>query len=284
MIHTLLSLSRPLFVIDTETTGINPKTDRIIELGFQRWETSGMTKEWRTLVNPRVSIPASTSKVHGIYDADVAEAINFSQLAANLAKGFADCDFAGKNVRFDLRIVAAEMQRAGVEWSYSDARIIDIDRLEQLAVPRDLESMHAKYVKTMCVSCGGKGWREATDGAKCGECRGDGTVSLPHDGAHGALSDVRASMAVICAQLEAHAVLPRDLNLLHALQWPGMIDMDGKFRFVEGVPCFTQWGKYASKPMKAADVGYWDFILKSDFSSEVKALASAAKLGKFPER
>lgn len=253
MIHTLLNLTRPLFVVDTETTGTDVKTDRVVELGFQQWIAEGMIKEWRTLINPRIPIPAAASKIHGIYDADVATALTFSQLAANLAKGFSACDYAGKNVRFDLRILAAEMERAQQPWSYADARIIDNDRLEQLAEPRDLGSMHKKYL-----------------GAK-------------HDGAHGALSDVRASAAVLVEQLRVHESLPRDLDLLHAKQWPGWIDSDGKFRFVDGVPCFTGWGMHANKPMRQAPTGYWDFILKGTFSAEVKALASAAKLGKFPE-
>ena len=316
MIHKLLNLTRPLFVVDCETTGVDPKTDRIVELGFQRWEAAGMTKEWRTLVNPGVPIPAAASRVHGIYDLDVRGrcqecklivddvapdrcrcekprlTLLFGRMAANLAKGFSDCDFAGKNVRFDLRILAAEMKRAGVEWSYEGARIVDVDRLEQLAVPRDLGSMHAKYVRTPCDECDGKGKyldapANVLDGhpyeVTCHACNGVGTIGKPHDGAHGALSDVQASTRVIVGQLEAHASLPRDLDLLHAKQWPGWIDPDGKFRFVDGVPCFAGWGKHAGKPMRSAEKGYWDFILNNDFGADVKALASAAKLGKFPE-
>lgn len=252
MIHTLLNLTRPLFVIDTETTGVDPKTDRIVELGFQQWTSEGMIKEWRTLINPLIKIPSGASKVHGIYDDDVRDALTFKQLSANLVKGFSDCDFAGKNVRFDLRILSAEMTRVGQQWTYVGARVIDIDRLEHLAVPRDLGSLHERYL-----------------GAK-------------HEGAHGALSDVRAATAVLVKQFETHASLPRDLDLLHAKQWPGMIDMDGKFRFIDGVACFSGWGKYANKPIKSADTGYFDFILKNDFSPDVKAIASAAKLGKFP--
>lgn len=315
MIHQLLNLTRPLFVIDCETTGVDTAKDRIVELGFQQWvgegpckhcesyETAfknglvsripecdqchgsrrveGMVKEWRTLVNPGVPIPEAVSKVHGITDAmvqacricgkqagefnhEVLEAHRevdlcefkpiptFKQLAANLAGGLRDCDFAGKNVRFDLRILAAEFARAAVEWSYIGARIIDAERLEQLAVPRTLSHLHEKY------------------------------VGHKHDGAHGALSDVRASTTVIVHQLQAHQTLPRDLDHLHALQWPGWIDGDGKFRFVDGVPCFGQWGKYATKPMRAADGGYWDWILGQEFSPEVKALAREAKLGKYP--
>lgn len=277
MIHQLLTLTRPLIVLDTETTGTDTAKDRIVEIGFQVWTAEGMTKEWRSLVNPGIPIPEAATKVHGITDEHVVLGCRlcgrtamthhdsggacpefkpvprFKDLAANLAKGFADCDWAGQNVRYDLRMTAAEMQRAGVEWSYVGARIIDSSRLEALAVPRSLSHLHEKY------------------------------VGMKHDGAHGALSDVRASTTVIAHQLQTHAALPRDLDALHAAQWPGWIDGEGKFRFVDGVPCFGPWGKYAGQPMRKADMGYWDFILKSDFSADIKALASAAKLGRFPE-
>lgn len=283
MIHQLLNLTRPLFVIDCETTGVDVARDRIVELGFQMWTAEGMAKEWRTFVNPGVPIPEAVSKVHGITDVVVAGCSvcgrfgvvqsrdghelridadsmihefaswpTFKQLAANLAGGLRDCDFAGKNIRFDLRILAAEFARAAVEWSYLGARIVDAERLEQLAVPRTLSHLHEKY------------------------------VGHKHDGAHGALSDVRASTTVIVHQLQTHQTLPRDLDHLHALQWPGWIDGDGKFRFVDGVPCFGQWGKYATRPMRAADGGYWDWILGQEFSPEVKTLAREAKLGKYP--
>lgn len=291
MIHQLLNLTRPLIVFDTETTGTNVKEDRIVEIGFEVWTAEGMTKEYRTLVNPGVSIPKGAFDVHGISDLDVqacrlcdrsfaahgTEPIlpgdpvldcqsfkpwpSFTHLSASLASGFRNCDFAGQNVRFDLKILAAEMQRAGVEWSYAGARVIDSGRLEQILVPRSLSDLYEKY------------------------------TGKKHDGAHGALSDVRASRVVLESQaLVMIQKMPEgqgvtlDLAALHELQWPGMIDNDGKFRFVDGVPCFTRWGKYAEKPMRAADNGYWDWILKSDFDPEVKALAGQAKLGKFPEK
>lgn len=290
MIYQILALTRPLFVLDTETTGTDPQKDRIVEIAFEQWDASGMTKEWRSLANPGVPIPASATKVHHITDAMVQACREcnlpremhsgsdsllqiegqpaveikgvthefkplptLKQLAPNLAKGLIDCDFAGQNVRFDLRILSAEFARADVEWSYVGARVIDSYQLERLAVPRSLSHLHEKY------------------------------TGVKHDGAHGALSDVRAAATVIAKQLEVHDVLPRDLDQLHEMQWPGLIDPDGKFRFVDGVPCFGQWGKFANKPMRDADAGYWNFIIKADFSPDVKQLARNAKLGKFPE-
>lgn len=300
MIHTLLNLTRPMFVVDCETTGTDVQRDRIVEIGFEQWmpdapcekchgipaeafktpcegcqgtrRIGGLVKEWRTYVDPTIPIPESVTKVHGITnefikaccrhcqkihvastaDHEWAPLPTFKQLAASLAKGFTDCDYAGKNCRFDLRINANEMARAGQPWSYAGARIVDAERLEQLAVPRDLGSLHEKY------------------------------VGRKHDGAHGALSDVRASTTVICKQLEAHAALPRDLDALHNLQWPNFIDAEGKFRFVDGVPyCF--FGKWNGKPMREIERSYFDWLLSADFGADIKALAADAKLGKYPE-
>jgi DNA polymerase-3 subunit epsilon len=276
-----LHLTRKLIVLDTETTGVNVDQDRIVEIAFQVWEpddltgrrTACMTKEWRSLVNPGVPIPEGARKIHGITDETMKlcrecglpdreitgheghafkPIPTFKQLAANLAKGFTDCDYAGQNVRFDLRILAFEMKRAGQPWSYAGARIIDSGQLERLAVPRSLSHLHEKY------------------------------VGMKHDGAHGALSDVRAAATVIMKQLEMHPTLPRDVETLHKAQWPGELDEGGKFKIVDGVAT-CQFGKYRGKAMRDIPNDYWDWLLKSDFPDDVKRLAGEAKLGKFPE-
>ncbi len=294
MLHKLLNISRDLIVMDTETTGTNTDTDRIVELGLQRWTPDGgMTKEWRSLVNPMMPIAQGAIDKHHITDAMVqacqecggASKIQqdgglltdafaekycscaefkpwptFKHLAWPMAQKMVKVDFAGKNIRFDLRIFAKEMQRNGVDWSYKDSYIIDAERLEQLALPRTLGHLYEKY--------SGK----------------------PLEGAHGALTDARASAEVIQWQLEAHPGLPRDMKQLHDAQWPGWIDGSGKFRFVNGVPCFSQWGKFANRRMDDPAVGrvergssYWDFIIGADFPPDVKQLARDAKLGKFPK-
>lgn len=280
VIHTLLELTRPLFIVDTETTGVDPKIDRIVEIGFQRWVAEGMTREWRSLINPSVPISPAVTKIHGITN-DVFKRCQtcdqlleghpigshgelndaacldpkpwptFKSLASNIAKGFTDCDFAGQNVRFDLRMFDAEMQRAKQPWNYTGARIIDSYQLEQLAVPRSLSHLHEKYT-----------------GAK-------------HDGAHGALSDVRAATTVIVKQLETYPNLPRDLDALHKAQWPGWLCDGGEFRIENGV-AMCKFGMWKGKPMKAIQSSYWDWILGQTFPEDVKALARAAKLGKFP--
>jgi len=305
-----------MFVIDSETSGTNPREDRIIELGFQRWTSEGMDKEWRSLINPGIPIPSAATKVHGITDAMVQgcrvcgiskmdhtspQAIvdhafvpwpYFKQLATNFAIGFKDCDYAGKYVRFDLQILAAEFARAGVEWSYATARIIDIDRLEAIAEPRTLSDLHRKYVRRPCTDCDGKGRvldapDRVLDGRAyeetCHSCKGVGTIGVEHDGAHGALSDVRASTTVIVNQLQKYPQLSRDLDVLHAAQWADWIDVEGKFRFVDGVAICNFGKKYKGTPMREIPVDFYDWILMEDFPADVKALAREAKLGIYPE-
>lgn len=273
MIHHILSLTRPLIIPDCETTGLDPKSDRIIELGFQLWTANGLEKEWRSLINPGVPLTPESMKVHGISEqsliscqrcsalrenhpslecAEFHGVPSFLQIAPSLAKGFCDCDYAGKNVRFDLRILSAEFARAKIEWSYIGARIIDVDRLEHLGEPRTLAALYEKHL--------GKKMEDA----------------------HQALADVRATTELLVAQLKKYRELPRDLDQLHEAQWPGWIDGEGKFAFIDGVACFGRWGKYAGRPMSVADQGYWDFILRGDFSADVKKLASEAKMGRFP--
>lgn len=254
MLHELLTLTRPLFVLDTETTGSDPENDRVVEIGIQRWEATGMTKEWASYVNPGIPISPAATAVHHITDEMVKDAYTFRQLAANMAKGFINCDYAGQQVRFDLRIFSAEMARAGQPWDYNGARIVDSLRLEALAIPRDLSTLYEKY------------------------------AGKKHDGAHGVLADVKASLAVIVGQLKAYSMLPRDLDQLHAAQWPGFIDAEGRFRIVDGI-AKVMFGKWKGKPMRRVERDYWQWISgpKSTFSPEIKQIARAALLNKFPD-
>lgn len=253
MLNRLLTLTRPLFIFDTETTGTDPNADRIVEIGLQEWNNEGRVDEWRTLVNPGIPIPEEATAIHHITDADVKDVPTFDMLSAGLLARLADCDFGGQNVRFDLKIVAAEMKRARRDWDYSNAYIIDSHRLEAVVIPRDLGSLHEKY------------------------------VGYKHDGAHGALSDVRASATVIVCQLESHDSLPRTLDALHELQWPGYIDTEGLFKIDNGVP-MVAFGKYRGKRMASVPQDYWSWIAgpKAGFSDEIKAIALNAARGVFP--
>lgn len=65
----------PLKVIDIETTGTDPKTDRIIEIASIDLGAGGIyVNPVETLVNPERDIPPQSSAVHGMVAEDVAGA------------------------------------------------------------------------------------------------------------------------------------------------------------------------------------------------------------------
>lgn len=82
-------------------------------------------EESKTLrINPEMPIPAESSAVHGIYDADVADCPTFKEVAKSIANDIEGCDLAGFNSnRFDIPVLAEEFLRAGVDIDMSKRKI-----------------------------------------------------------------------------------------------------------------------------------------------------------------
>ena len=99
-------------VIDVETTGLSPKSHRILELAIVRTDPAGrVLDEWTTRFNP--DGPVGATHIHGIRDVDVAEAPRFAQVLPEISARLAGAAIAGHNVTFDLGFLRAEYARAG---------------------------------------------------------------------------------------------------------------------------------------------------------------------------
>ena len=65
-----------IFILDVETTGIDPKKNHVCEIAVARWlppTYNGPAERttWSSLVRPPVAIPAAATAIHGISDSDV---------------------------------------------------------------------------------------------------------------------------------------------------------------------------------------------------------------------
>lgn len=250
-LQDLLNLTRPLIAFDLETTGKNPKTARIVEIGFTQIRPGQPVREWHSLVNPGIPIPKEAQDVHGISDEDVLQAPRWEQIAADLAGGFSGCDFAGKNIKYDIEVFATECARVGVKWAKArDVRLLDAQRLWQLLEPRTL-----------------------TDAVRY-------FLGRDHGDAHGASADARGALEVIVEQLTRRRDygrgerLPASLDKLHELQFPrdpNAVDEAGKLtRNAAGAVCFV-YGKHAGVALRNVDRGYIEWALnaqKSGFPEE----------------
>lgn len=103
----------PYAVVDVETTGLNPRRHRIVEVAVVRMAPEGtIIDEWSTLVHPRDDPGASTS-VHGLTTADLAGAPSFAQVAGELAARISDAVVVAHNVTFDAAFLTSEFTRIG---------------------------------------------------------------------------------------------------------------------------------------------------------------------------
>jgi DNA polymerase-3 subunit epsilon/ATP-dependent DNA helicase DinG len=95
---------RNLVALDIETTGLDSKKDRIIEIGAVKFGPSGKSEEFSTLINPGVKIPRFITELTGITDAMVrGDRIPIIEDAIKELDDFVnDLPVIGHNILFDL--------------------------------------------------------------------------------------------------------------------------------------------------------------------------------------
>lgn len=103
----------PIAVIDFETTGLYAGPDRIVEAAVVRVEPGGEpTLAFDSLIRP--PRPVAATFVHGITDADVADAPTFDEVAGDFVEAMSGCVVAAYNARFDMSFLQAELATVGV--------------------------------------------------------------------------------------------------------------------------------------------------------------------------
>ncbi len=95
-----LDAGRDLVVIDTETTGVDPKLADLVEVAAVRVSKGKVTDRWSTYVNP--GRPIVGNQMHGITDSDVKGAPSPAEAARQLLDWAGDALLVGHNVGFDL--------------------------------------------------------------------------------------------------------------------------------------------------------------------------------------
>lgn len=117
-----MSKHRPIFY-DTETTGIKPSQDRVIELAAYDPEND---KTFETLINPGCSIPKEATAIHKITDEMVAKSPSFGEIVDDFI-AFCDGDsvlIAHNNDAFDIHFLKSEFDRAShpfPDWKFFDS-------------------------------------------------------------------------------------------------------------------------------------------------------------------
>ena len=257
-----LELTRPLAVLDVQSTGLDPSNARIVKLSVLKVDPDGSEHVKSVVVNPGIPIPPGATQVNGISDLDVMDMPVFRSYARALADHLEGCDIAGFGIeRFGLPLLEAEFERNGVGFNVSGRTVVDAMTVFHRLEPRNLASAYSRFV----------------GGIKPDEV----------DDAQGA----RNVFAILQGEVSSSTAVPVAPTALAA--WAKgiddtAIDGEGKFVWSEKGDALVNFGKHRGERLievVSNDLPYLKWVAGSDdFEGEVRKIAESAADGYLPER
>jgi len=88
--------------LDIETTGLDPKSDSVIEIGAVKFNENRVLDEFSTLINPRKPINSFITNLTGITNAMVMNAPLLADVYPELETFIGDHPILGQNIGFDI--------------------------------------------------------------------------------------------------------------------------------------------------------------------------------------
>lgn len=210
--------------IDTETTGLNPQQDRILQLSALKVdENFNEIGRWNHYIRPmgEYSISEHAAEVHGLTKEFIEEnGESFADLADDFIEFINGCDVGGYNSNnFDWKFIYNELARIGRDLSM-DRIFYDVLSIERRLRPCNLASVYERYT---------------------GQSMEDAGLD-----AHNAMSDVLATAAVMKEQMK---IIPAEEDIK---QWPEnqLLSPEGSIRnagSIENPMIVFTTGKYKDK-------------------------------------
>ena len=261
-----LNLTKPLAFFDLETTGINVGSDRIVEISIVRVNIDNTTDILTKKVNPTIPIPEFTSKIHGIYDKDVADCPTFKELAPQLAQFLTNCDLAGFNSnKFDVPVLVEEFLRADIDFDLRNRKLIDVQNIFHTMEPRNLTAAYKFYCEKPLIN------------------------------AHSAEADTLATYEIFKAQIARYEnteveddkgnkfkPVKNDMTVLSTLTTRTKnADLAGRIVFNDNNVEVFNFGKHKDKPVTEVftkEPSYYNWMMQGDFPLYTKKIITQIRL------
>lgn len=255
-----MNLSRPLIVLDLETTGTWIEKDRIVEVGMVRCLPDGTKDRYVKRVNPEMPIPPNVVRLININDDDVKDAPLFREIAEEVLTYIGQADLAGFNIeRFDLPVLEREIVSAGLRFDWRDRVVYDAQKIYHVNEKRDLTAAYQFYCSKKLIN------------------------------AHSALGDAEATVEIIEGQVTKYGAGDESIESLGSFGYERSVDFYDKERRFRwwNKELYPMFGKYARRycisKIAQMDSAYLEWILTRDFSDEVKAMVEGVLNGQFPK-
>ncbi|MFZ1813633.1 MAG: DUF294 nucleotidyltransferase-like domain-containing protein [Rhizobiaceae bacterium] len=131
----------PLFALeavalDTETTGLDPQTALIVQLGTVQLGANALrdATAWEQIVDPGISIPEQSVRIHGITNAMAREAPKLKDVWKTFLSQIANRVIVGHSIGFDMAILEKEAKRRRLE--FRKPRSICVRMLARIVAPQ----------------------------------------------------------------------------------------------------------------------------------------------------
>ncbi|MCU0365964.1 MAG: 3'-5' exonuclease [Bacteroidales bacterium] len=251
-----LNLKKPLVILDLETTGVSIATDRIVEISALKVLPGG-AEDWLTMrLNPGIPISPEATRIHGISDADVANAPHFKDVAKRIASFLEGCDLAGFNsMKFDIPILCEEFLRVNFDFNPAKHRYVDVQVIFHKKEQRTLGAAYRFYCN-----------REL-------------------ENAHSAQADAAATYEILKAQLDRYPDLENDIEKLSSFSaFNNNADLAGRIVFNEQGKEIFNFGKHKGKAVELVfkeEPSYYSWMMNGDFPLNTKQVITAIKLRSF---
>ena len=166
-------LTQAMVVLDFETTGLDTRNDRVIEIGAVKLENGIVVDSYGTLVDPGVPLKPKITEITHITDMMLRDQPKAEEAIPKLMAFIGDCTIAAHNASFDCAVLKSELRRLGREFHNP--------QLDTLTFSRKLyPHLKSHKLKNVCKSLG---------------------VSLKD--AHRAVNDAAATAQCLAKMLEA---------------------------------------------------------------------------------
>ena len=133
--------------VDLETTGLNVKTEKIIEIGAVRVEDGRIAEEFQAFVNPRKRLEDRIVDLTGITDAMVADAKDIGAVFPDFLGFSKDLCLVGHNVAFDYSFLKKAAVNLGIDYFRS---AVDTLKLSRKLLPE----LEHKNLGSVCQALG----------------------------------------------------------------------------------------------------------------------------------
>jgi DNA polymerase-3 subunit alpha (Gram-positive type) len=160
-------------VIDLETTGGNPETEKIIEVGMLRIENRKISEERSFLINPQKDIPDFVQKLTGIKKADVEHSPKIEEVIDEITQFIGDSILVAHNTSFDIPFLNGVLKK--LQRPTLDNKVICTNIMTKYLIP-DIMSSNLQYMSDI--------------------------FNISHSQAHRAIEDARATANLLLKYLE----------------------------------------------------------------------------------